>query len=209
MVDEVFDPDPILDTWLGDPTFTNASANLDYSAVQSGALYVDVNVTNIDQRLLKQSSTFNMTFSSASSGESLQSGFYLGGDNPFWVSRGNLRGFDNIFFTDKFSTADIYYDSSETYALWRMQAFIDRSIYEVFVDDGIHAGTVVFYPSDPLTVLTMSTKDLPAGSQVTATVWSLKSAWASQGDNEAVVHTTSPAFTAHKHRSIYDSEFFT
>ncbi|KAJ8109013.1 hypothetical protein ONZ43_g6256 [Nemania bipapillata] len=67
-----------------------------------------------------------------------------------------------------------------------MKAVIDRSIFEVFVDRGIHTGTTVFYPQQPLTALNL-TSSLPAGARVSVDIWSLKSAWAQYEDKQGLV----------------------
>ncbi|KAI1174208.1 glycosyl hydrolase [Nemania sp. FL0916] len=177
MVDDLYDISPILDTQLNASTFDSGTIALDYSAVESGALYINVNVTGLNTTQLAADSTVNISFASPASGEILQSGFYFSGDNPFFINRGGIRGFDNTFFTDKFSTADVYVNDSNTeLASWSMKAVIDHSIFEVFVDHGMHTGTVVFYPTQPLTTFNLMTS-LPEGTRVTAELWSLKSAW--------------------------------
>ncbi|KAI0869432.1 glycosyl hydrolase [Hypoxylon argillaceum] len=187
MVDELYDLSSVLDTRLNKSTFKSGSVALDYSSVKSGAIYLDINVTGINTTLLDSYSTLNITFTSPKSGEKLQSGFYFSGDTPFFINRGGIRGFDNVFFADKFSTADVYSSgSSGELASWGMKAVIDRSIFEVFVDRGIHAGTTVFYPEEPLTALNL-TSSLPTGAQVSVDIWSLKSAWAQYEDKRGIV----------------------
>lgn len=187
MVDELYDLSSVLDTRLNKSTFKSGSVALDYSSVKSGAIYLDINVTGINTTLLDSYSTLNITFTSPKSGEKLQSGFYFSGDTPFFINRGGICGFDNVFFADKFSTADVYSSgSSGELASWGMKAVIDRSIFEVFVDRGIHAGTTVFYPEEPLTALNL-TSSLPTGAQVSVDIWSLKSAWAQYEDKRGIV----------------------
>jgi beta-fructofuranosidase len=211
IVDELYDLSPILDKQLHGSTLGNGTVALDYSEVESGALYVEVNVTNINTTQLTAYSTLNLTFSSPASGEMLQSGFYFGGDTPFFINRGGIRGFDNVFFTDKFSTSDIYSSSGGgTLASWNMKAIIDRSIFEVFVDRGIHAATVVFYPAQPLTALNLAVRDLPAGARVSVDIWSLKGAWAEFEDEQGTVlgNVTDSSDSAAARRSmIYKSDF--
>lgn len=84
----------------------NSSLLYDYSTtVPSGALSFSVNVTGIP--LANATGTANFTFLSSVTGESIRGGIFLGGgngDTPLWLDRGYARGFDNPFFTDKFST---------------------------------------------------------------------------------------------------------
>ena len=194
MVDEPYDLTPVLDSQLNASTFDGeGTIALDYSSVESGALYLEVNVTNINMTQLTQYSTLNISFASPASGEILQSGIYFGGDAPFFVNRGGIKGFDNVFFTDGFSIADVYSTGSgDGLASWSMKAVIDRSIFEVFVDRGIHAATVVFYPLQPLTALNLAAR-LPSGAQVSVDIWSLKSTWAELENQNGTVsgNTTS------------------
>ncbi|KAF2971345.1 hypothetical protein GQX73_g2200 [Xylaria multiplex] len=211
MVDEIYDLSPILDNKLKETTCDGVgTVALDYSSVESGALYIEVNVTNINTTLLTEYSTLNISFASPASGDILQSGFYFSGDTPFFINRGGIKGFDNIFFTDKFSVADVYSSGSrDTLASWSTKAIIDRSIFEVFVDRGIHAGTVVFYPSQPLTTLNLASR-LPEGTSVSVNIWSLKSAWAEYENEDGTVVgnvTTHEKSAEKKGKAVYKSKF--
>ena len=185
MASEVWDVNPVLDLPLKEDTWEgNGSIKVDFASVESNALYVEVNVTGLDAAKITGLSMLNILFTAPESGESLRSGYYFGGDTPFFVDRSGVRGFDNVFFTDKMSVADIW---NATSGSWGMTAIIDRSVYEVFVDGGIHAGTVLFYPTQPLTVVSIGTEQLPVGTRVDVAVWSLKSAWAQSEDETGIV----------------------
>ncbi|KAI1268804.1 glycoside hydrolase family 32 protein [Xylariaceae sp. FL1019] len=209
MANEIYDLGPVLDTPLNESTIGNGSVLVDYSSVDSGAIYIDVNVTGINTTLVSTYSTLNLSFTSPATGETLQSGFFFGGDNAFFVNRGLIRGFDNIFFTDKFSTADVYSGGSISLASWRMQAVLDRSMFEVFLDNGVHAGTVLFYPEQPLSLLNLVTRDLPEGTEVSVSVRALKSAWAQYEDEQGTVlgNVTSLSNSTTKRHMTYKSEF--
>ncbi|KAK4031396.1 glycosyl hydrolase [Parachaetomium inaequale] len=190
MINKLVDPAPVLDERLTATSFGNSSLSLDFSHVASNALYIEANVTGLDTSLVSGGATLNLTFTSPSSGESLRSGFFFGGDNPFWIDRGLVRGFDNVFFTDKFSAANIYgggSDGTGGLASWRMQALFDRSICEWFADGGVHAATVLFYPSQPLTTVSLASQALPPGTTVSVAIWSLKSAWAPYANEQGTV----------------------
>ena len=141
----------------------------------SGALSFSVNVTNI--HLKNGSGTANFTFMSSVTGESIRGGFYFGGDTPFWINRGYIQGFDNPFFTDKFSTNSLINPDTRTF---RLLGVVDRSILEIFLDNGVKAATVVFYPEDRLDTLVVGTRELSDDVGVTAEVWGLKSTWIEQ-----------------------------
>lgn len=151
----------------------NSSIVRGYSDVESGAIYFQINATGIPTA--NATGTANFTFMSSVSGESIQGGFYFRGDVPFWIDRGHIYGFDNPFFTDKFSTNNLISDGR-----WRMEGVIDRSILEVFLDGGDRSATNTFFPNHRLDTVLLATDDLNEGVQVSAAIWSLKSGWAAQ-----------------------------
>ena len=205
MANELVDPSPVLDTALNTTSFEgNGSVAVDFSSVYSNALYIEANVTGLNSSTISSSSTLNITFASPETDETLRTGYYFGGDQPFFIDRGLIQGFDNIFFTDKFSMADVWNTTSGT---WRFEAVIDRSMLEVFVDGGIHAATVLFYPTQPLTTMTLRTADMPAGVQVSVAVWALESAWAQYENEQGVVvgNVTSSGSISSRQDMIYEA----
>lgn len=166
---------------LANTTTPNASLLYDYSStVPSGALYFSIVVSDIP--LADTTGTANFTFLSSVTGESIRGGFYLGGDTPFFINRGYIRGFDNPFFTDKFSTNI----NTETQA-FKLEGVIDRSILEVFLDNGLRSATTTFFAEGSLDTVIISTGDLNPGVKVKAAVWGLKSTWASQENANGIV----------------------
>lgn len=207
VANELVDPTPVLDAPLNTTTFEgNGSVAVDYASVSSNAIYIEANVTGLNASTISGTSTLNMTFVSPVSGESLRAGYYFGGDQPFFVDRGQLRGFDNVFFTDKFSVADVW---NTTAASWRVQAVIDRSMLEVFVDGGVHAGTVLFYPSQPLTMVNLVTSNLPVGVEVSVAVWSVKSAWAEYENEQGTVVGNVTTTAGMRRDMIYEAAWST
>ncbi|KAL8853808.1 MAG: hypothetical protein Q9198_010954, partial [Flavoplaca austrocitrina] len=120
--------------------------------------------------LANASGTANFTFLSSVTGESVRGGFYLGGDTPFWIDRGYIRRFENPFFTDKFSTNNLINTDTQTF---RLQVVIDRSILEVFLDNGLRSATTTFFAEGMLDTLLISTRELNPGVQVSAEVFGL------------------------------------
>ncbi|KAL8923572.1 MAG: hypothetical protein Q9208_004519 [Pyrenodesmia sp. 3 TL-2023] len=154
-------------------SLANSSLLYDYSTtVPSGALTFNMTITSIPSA--NATGTANFTFMSSVTGESIRGGFYLGGDVPFFINRGYIRGFDNPFFTDKFSTNNLVSKDTQTF---RLQVVIDRSILEVFLDNGLRSATNTFFPEDELDILIISTAGLSPGVQVSADVYGLESAW--------------------------------
>lgn len=161
----------------------NASLLYDYSStVPSGALYFSILITNIP--LANTTGTANFTFLSSVTGESIRGGFYLGGDTPFFINRGYIRGFDNPFFTDKFSTNNLINTDTRSF---KLEGVIDRSILEVFLDNGLRSATTTFFAEGELDTVIISTGGLNPGVNVKAAVWGLKSTWAAQADAHGTV----------------------
>lgn len=168
---------------LVNTTKANSSIVYEYSStVPSGALYFSVNITGIP--LADTTGTANFTFLSSVSGESVRGGFYLGGDTPFFVDRGRVRGFDNPFFVDKFSTNNLINRETQTF---RYQGVIDRSILEVFLDNGLRSATTTFFPQNELDTVIIGTAGLNPGVKVEIGVWGLASAWQSQANANGTV----------------------
>ena len=151
----------------------NCSLIYDYgNTIPSGALAFSMNITNII--VVNGTGTANFTFMSSVTGESIRGGFFLGGDTPFWINRGYIRGFDNPFFTDKFSTNNLINPDTQTF---RLLGIIDRSILEIFLENGARVATVSFFPETELDTLMLATGDMLDGMDATAEVYGLRSTW--------------------------------
>jgi beta-fructofuranosidase len=191
------DLSPILGDQLArNQSLGNGTVAVDYSSVTSNALYFEVNITGLQEASqILATATLNFTFMSPVSGESLSGGYFFGGVNPttFFLDRGKTRGFDNPFFTDKFSAAQVL-DPGE---MWSLSGLIDRSILEVFVGGGVDSATTTFFPTQPLTLFALSTADLPEGVTVSIVVRAVNSAWATEEDSQGVVigNATTPGST--------------
>ncbi|KAL3419326.1 beta-fructofuranosidase [Phlyctema vagabunda] len=155
----------------------NESLTVDYSTVHSGAVYFAVNVTNIPNVTLSKG-TLNFTFTASSTNESVAGGFFFGGDTPFWFNRGKVTGFDNPFFTDKFSTNNLLPYQVNSFML---EVVIDRTIIEIFLDGGDRSAVATFFPEGKIDTLTIGTNDMNNDVGVHAEVWSLESGWAPTG----------------------------
>ncbi|MCJ1272635.1 hypothetical protein MMC21_000421 [Puttea exsequens] len=167
-------------------TLTNTSILYSYGiTVPSGALSFSINITSIP--LANTTGTANFTFLSSTTGEYIRGGIFLGGgngDTPIWMDRGSTRGFDNVFFTDKFST-DVWLNA-DTQTV-RLLGVIDRSILEIYLNNGEKAGTMIFFPQGELDTLIIGTNDLNPGIGVSAEVYGLGSTWAGQESSNGTV----------------------
>lgn len=174
LVTEPYNLEPVMGSQLAsNNSLGNSSLTVDFADVDSNALYWEANITGLPKTGISELATLNFTFLAPQTGEFVRGGYYLGGDSPFFIDRGGAKGFDNVFFTDKFSTNSLIDGDS-----WRMSGIIDRSILEVFLDGGIESATVNYFTTHPLTLMVLGTSSMPEGTNVSVSVHALESAWA-------------------------------
>ena len=116
----------------------------------------------------------------SATGEVLRGGFIITGDTGIWLDRSGLRGYtatDNPFWTGQFSIA--YPVNIDTRAV-STQIVFDRSIIEVFVDNGVKSGTAVVFAEGEFDFLTLSS-EVDTDVKVMAEVWAFKSTWQDEG----------------------------
>lgn len=168
-----YDLSPILGPSLGSSgNLVNSSLSVDFANLTSNAVYFSANISIPSNASAMSGSSMNMTFTTISSNETLALGYFFGGDNAgaIWIDRGGLNGFSNPFFTDKFSLTQVG-------TAYRIEGVLDRSLLEVFVDDGTFSATNDIYPTEPLTKMNVATTGIPDGSQISVGVWGLNSVW--------------------------------
>ncbi|KAJ4356067.1 Invertase [Didymosphaeria variabile] len=156
----------------------NGTVVVDYSGVESGALYFEANVTNLTDASSLQG-TLNFTFTSSATGEFVSGGTFIS-SGDVWLNRGHIGALsDNPFFTAKFSQTGLYNPSSGS---WNISGIIDRSIIEVFLNGGELGATSVFFPTQPLDLMFLRVAGLNESASVSVGVWSLRSTWLGQAD---------------------------
>ena len=166
----------------------NSSLLVDYSTVKSGALYLELNVTGLTDDTLAGNVNFTMS-SGAHPQQYVTGGTFVGGDT--WMDRGHATGFENNYFTDKFSATGVYGGEG----IWRISVVIDRSIIEIFVNGGEQSATNTFYATHPLDTLRIASAGINANAKVSVGVWALEDAWAMQANaNGTVVGNTTSSF---------------
>ena len=185
LVSELFDISPVLGGELAaNDSSGNVTLAVDFSHVESNAIYWEVNITGIPETGVSDMATANFTLLSPVSGEYVRGGVYIGSDSPFFLDRGGARGFDNVFYTDKYSFSSLVQDRS-----WSMSGVFDRSLLEVFLNRGVDSATSTLFSTVPLTMMVFGTADMPAGVRVSVRVHSLESAWKRMEDaHDGLVH---------------------
>ena len=167
-------PSPLAST----SNLTNSSLYYDFSSNPSSqTLVFSLNITGIP--LANATGTANFTFLSPSTGEYIRGGYYLGGDTPFFIDRGHTGSFAeyNPFFTNKFSNTALVDLDTRTF---RLLCVIDRSIIEVFLNNGASAATSTYFPDGELALLILSSANVSPGVEISAAVYGLESTWTSQ-----------------------------
>ncbi|KAH7118714.1 invertase precursor [Dendryphion nanum] len=172
----------IIDTELAsNSSLGNGTIFLDYSTVESRALYWEANITGLtDSSSLDGSIIF--TFSSSSTGEHLSGGTFISSGDVY-LNRGPSSSWENIFFNDKFSVTGIYDGSGG----WRISGIIDRSIIEVYLNGGEQVATSVFFPTEPFDIMMLKVAGLNESVTASVGVWGLKAAWLDQADTNGTV----------------------
>jgi beta-fructofuranosidase len=160
----------------------NGTMLLDYSNVESGALYFEANITGL-VTAASLAGTLNFTFSSSVSGESVSGGTFIS-SGDVWLDRGHTDGFSNPFFTDKFSATGLYNPDDSS---WRLSGIIDRSIIEIFLNRGELSASSVFFPTMPLDIMALRVTGLNSTATASVGVWALKAAWLDQADVNGTV----------------------
>lgn len=203
LVSRPYDLSPVLgDVLASNDSFGNATFAVDYSQVSSNAVYWEANITGLPSTGIPSTATANFTFLNPSTGESVVGGYFLGGDTPFFIDRSGVRGFNNVFYTAKFSTNSLLAGRDS----WTLSGVIDRSILEVFIDGGVESATNTYFATQPLSLMVFSTADLPEGAKVSLKVTALESAWADAKDpDDGLVYGNRTSVGSEKMRRMFGS----
>ncbi|KAF4943529.1 hypothetical protein FSARC_14899 [Fusarium sarcochroum] len=186
LVSRPYELSPVIGSELAsNDSFGNGTLIVDYSDVESNALYWEVNVTGIPDTGVSATATMNFTFSNPQTNEAIRGGYFLGGDPVFFFDRGSARGFDNVFFTDKTSMSSLPTKDGR----WSLSGVIDRSIFEAFLNEGVDSVTNTFFTTQPLSLMVFSAANMPDGVELSVKVHALKSAWKEmQSKKDGLVH---------------------
>ncbi|OJJ78815.1 uncharacterized protein ASPGLDRAFT_40424 [Aspergillus glaucus CBS 516.65] len=160
---------------LEEKTFSDGDISVDFSSVESNAVYFDVAINNLPSADATGELTFN--FTSSASGDYLDGAVELN-TGSFWINRAGTHLFttaDNGNFTGQFDTSISVSESGQ----FTFSGVIDRSVFEVFLEDGKQSGVMSFFPTKPLDTVTFAATGLGEDVTVDVGVWGLKSGWSS------------------------------
>ena len=168
------DLSPVRGDRLGEETLREGDVSIDFSDVESNVISFDVTTDGISSDPIGE---INFNFTSSTSEDYLDGGITL--DTGFFrINRAGTTLFttdNNADFTAEFNTTVSEFESGQ----FSFSGVIDRSVFEVFLDGGRKSGTVTFYPSSALDILTVSAADLGDDAAVKVQVWGLESGWSS------------------------------
>lgn len=187
-----YDLSPVVGPSLLSSSEANSTADVDFTNVTSNAVWFSLNVTLPDAAiqnasLISADASINITFlpstkCSSSSGSGSDSPaatltyFYAGLTNGALAltrpAASSSWGAENPFFTDKFSYTLVD-------PLTSLVGVFDRSMLEVFVNEGAHSATMLVFPDSPVGSMKVATGGLPEGTQVNLQVNGLESTWQS------------------------------
>jgi beta-fructofuranosidase len=153
------------------PSSSNTTSSL------SGAVLVQVNVSGIVAAELEASASVNITFSSADKSQVVKTGYLI--NNWIWLDRSGATAFDSPLFNDKFSAWYLVRPSME----FSLTVVVDRSIIEVFLDDGALLGSSVFFATQPLTSVDVAVGGI-GSARAEAAVWGLTGTWNMNGTTQ-------------------------
>lgn len=158
----------------------------------SGAFMLDVNVTSLNVAGLPGTASINFTLIASGSQEYIEGGTFLAEDATIWLDRGGIRGWDNVYNTNRFSGSLVLNDTYD------FQVIVDRSMIEVFGLEGEKSGTLVYYPETLLDTVVVRSSGLNAGVSISVSIHMLEGTWGSgvvQPNGTAIgVNGTSRAF---------------
>ncbi|GBR52704.1 levanase [Neokomagataea thailandica NBRC 106555] len=136
------------------PTRIQAQSGVQTSLPVGQAFELSLTAT-VDERVNAQpdgnqgrAGRFVIVFSN-SQGESLSIGFDAF-SGQLWLDRGNLHGFSQPFFTERFSTPLIANSRR-----FNVQIIVDACALEIYANDGLSVGTALIYPANPLETLSL------------------------------------------------------
>lgn len=101
----------------------------------------------------------------------------LGETTTFSPSRAEVDGFSNSNVTKEFSI----HTSPTKDGKWRLQMLMDRSLLEIFLNNGSHSATVAVYPKDNFRYFDWKSMYRPGSINNTAMVYDLHNGWESTG----------------------------
>jgi beta-fructofuranosidase len=195
LISEPYNIAPMYDYLLSsEKGLGNGGLAVDYSSLSSGAVSFVLNVTTSTSAA--SNASVEIDFTSSSTGESITLSLnLLSGSSSanttataarFEMSRANITGwthsaaFPTFALTDllPFSSTELD-ESGSKMERYEIRGIMDRTILEAFVNGGVDAGTMVFFPNGRLNTIVLKIGGLGSGSWVDFEAWGLSSGWSS------------------------------
>jgi beta-fructofuranosidase len=178
----------------------NGGLVVEYSSISSGAVSFSLNITIPTLSLTGGNTTITLTFQASTTGENIVLNLDLltpsntptaSAEATFSMNRTNVTGWQNPPYLTSFSLSELspYLSSQENaqsgaqpMQTYEINGVIDRTIIEVFLNGGVDAGTMIFFPTGALDTIILSTAGLDRNGRnggVDFEAWGLNSGWSS------------------------------
>ncbi|RDW78334.1 hypothetical protein BP5796_06186 [Coleophoma crateriformis] len=170
----------------------NGGMVIDYSSVASGAVEFKITLTAPTHGSTTANASIGLDFTSSSSGESVSLSFNLvtstTASTPpvagFSMDRSNIKGWTTAPLITSLTNLIPFASSDATASsptnTYKITGIMDRTILETFINDGVDAGSMIFFPTGKLDTIDLKIDGLGAGASVDFQVLGLKSGWAAE-----------------------------
>jgi beta-fructofuranosidase len=199
LITEPYDISPMQERLLFSETrLEDGGLVLDYSSISSGALAFYLNVTTTASSL--SNASIELDFQSSSTGESINLSLNLQTflnaaktTATFSMTRANIAGWSK----GKLDTATLsnlvpfrsVSSAGSTVETFQISGILDRSMLETFVNGGLNAGTMIFFPLGKLNTIALTMNGLGKKGYVDFEVWGLRSGWGPENSNGETVRS--------------------
>jgi beta-fructofuranosidase len=194
LVSEPYNIAPMYDRLLfSERRLGNGGLVLDYTTLDSGAVSLGLNFTTSSSA---SSAVVEICFTSSSTGENITLSLAMSSRSSdassstatFKVSRANISGWTSNLPLSTSSVVDlnpVASNASNGSRTYDVRGIMDRTILEAFVNGGIDAGTMIFFPSRRLDTIVLKIDALESEDFVDFEAWGLKSGWSASGNRES------------------------
>ncbi|PYH88067.1 hypothetical protein BO71DRAFT_150456 [Aspergillus ellipticus CBS 707.79] len=142
-----------------------------FANVSSKAIHFEIDIEGIDAANPVGDINFNFT---SPAGDHLDGGVVLD-TGLFWLDRAGTHLYTVANSTDFTPLSNTSISVSQ--GRFAFSGVIDRSVLEVFLENGTQSATVTYFPTAPLDRLAVGTSGLGHGTRVGLAAWGLDSGW--------------------------------
>lgn len=185
LISKPYDLSPMYDEIIAEVQLAKDGTSVfGYGQIPSGAILLEANFSLTTHGSAMESSTrptrFAFAFTASSTGESVDCQIlFTRGAAHFSCNRANATGgWSNPRFMPTMSRTNISSIAGDT-GKWSVEAVIDRSILEIFLNGGVDAGAMTVFPEGRLDRVNVVTEGTEGVLNVRLRIRGLRSGWAS------------------------------